>query len=206
MAYLRPARRWLSVGVFSCEMRPFVYVLPILSVLVLTGARLRELGRKRDTIHGPIRETLTLRLFLLTGLVASFGSIVEYCLRGGGVHWPTFAAGWVFGICSFILRRQAIAALGRFWSLHVEIRANHEFVRSGPFHFMRHPVYCSMVLELLAFATICHAWITALLTPLLFAPVLRMRVRLEEAALTEKFGASYQEYRRSTPAIFPRLW
>lgn len=187
-------------------MSSLLYALPILSVVVLSVARLLELRRKRDTVRGPIRENLTLQLFLVTGLAVSLGSILEYCLRGGGIYWPSFILGWVMGVCSFILRRRAIAALGRFWSLHVEIRENHEFVRTGPFRWMRHPVYFSMILELLAFAALCHAWITALLAPLIFLPVLLMRVRLEESALIEKFGEGYREYQRTTPAIFPRPW
>lgn len=36
-------------------------------------------------------------------------------------------------VASFALRRAAIRALGRFWSLHVEMREGHEFVTTGPF-------------------------------------------------------------------------
>ena len=58
----------------------------------------------------------------------------------------------------FRLRWAAIAALGKFWSLHVEMRENHEFVQSGPFRFMRHPTYFSMILETAALGLICSAW------------------------------------------------
>ena len=60
-------------------------------------------------------------------------------------------------VFSFWLRARAIAALGRFWSLHVEIRENHEFVKTGPFRWMRHPVYFSMILELASICLILHA-------------------------------------------------
>jgi protein-S-isoprenylcysteine O-methyltransferase Ste14 len=63
-----------------------------------------------------------------------------------------------------------------------------------------------MILELLAFAFVCSAWIVALIIPFIYVPVLLMRVRMEEEAMIEKFGETYREYRRTTPAIFPRLW
>ena len=187
-------------------MKPLLAYLPIFSVIAIYIARLRELGTKRDLIAGKIRENLTLRLFLLAGTVIFLASIAEYFWRGARISWPLFALGWICGIASFWIRRKAIAALGKFWSLHVEIRENHEFVRNGPFRFVRHPAYFSMILELLALALICNALFTLVLIPLLFVPVLIMRVRLEEAALVEKFGAAYLEYQRQTPALFPWKW
>lgn len=181
-------------------------LLPIVSVLAIYLVRLKELGTKRDVIAGKIRENLTLRLFLVAGSVIFFASMAEYWFLRRVISWPLFTLGWVCGIASFAIRRRAIAALGRFWSLHVEIRENHEFVRSGPFRFVRHPAYFSMVLELLALALICNALFTLVLIPLLFVPVLIMRIRLEEAALVEKFGPAYQEYQRTTPALFPLKW
>lgn len=187
-------------------MKYFIFALPIVSVIGLCVARVAELGARRNIIHGVIREHLTLRLFLLTGLTILAAAIAEYVFRGRPVSWPLFAAGWVSGLGSFYIRRRAIASLGRFWSLHVEIRENHEFVRSGPFRFLRHPVYFSMILELLAFILICQAWTTALFTPVLFIPILILRVRIEEAALLDKFGNAYRQYQQSTPAIIPGLW
>ncbi len=85
----------------------------------------------------------------------TFGSIAEYVLRGGGFSWIAFVAGLICAVASFKLRWAAIAALGKFWSLHVEMRENHEFVQSGPFRWVRHPVYFSMILELLANGLLC---------------------------------------------------
>lgn len=181
-------------------------LLQISSVFAIYIARVLELKTKRDTIRGQIRENLTLRLFFLVGTLVSVGSVVELFVAHRGMNWPLFAAGWVCALVSFWLRRKAIAALGRFWSLHVEIREGHEFVRSGPFRFMRHPTYCSMVFELLAFAFVCNAVYPLFVIVLLFVPVLFLRLRIEEAALVEKFGDAYREYQRTTPALFPYRW
>ena len=183
----------------------FFYV-PIISVVLIVGARLMEMGKNRGTIPGKVHETLTFRLLLSIGTTIAALSIVEYtCLRHW-LSWPCLSIGWGFALSSFALRRRAIAALGKFWSLHVEIRQEHVFVRHGPFRFMRHPAYFSMILELLALTTICRAWYTMLAIPLFYVPVLRYRIRIEEAALIEKFGDAYSEFRRTTPALFPRPW
>src|ERR1700683_2400436 len=93
--------------------------LPIASVLVIYLARMVELKTKRNTIPGPVKENLTLRLFMLAGSLMLVGSIAEFLLRHSVLFWPTFLAGWACAILSFGIRRRAIAALGKFWSLHV---------------------------------------------------------------------------------------
>ena len=182
------------------------YYLPILACALVYIVRIAEVRRKRDTIQGPIRENLTLQLFILIGSLMTVGSIVEYVLRGGVFQWWALIAGILCAVASFKLRWAAIDALGKFWSLHVEIRENHEFVQSGPFRFVRHPVYFSMVLELAASGLMCSAWWMLLVIPVLFVPALIMRLRLEEPALVEKFGDVYRDYQRRVPMLIPYKW
>ena len=181
----------------------FIPIIVAFSVYVL---RLFEINRKRDTVPGPVRETTTLRLFILIGTLMTFGSLIEYALRGGGFSWPALGGGIACAVASFKLRWMAIAALGKFWSLHVEIRENHELVETGPFRVVRHPTYFSMILELLAFGLIFSAWWMLLVIPFLFFPALIMRLRLEEPALVEKFGDAYRDYQRRVPMLIPYKW
>lgn len=186
-------------------MTPEVSV-PIASVVLIYLCRMVELKAKRKTIAGPVKESLTFRLFMLAGTVMLFGSITEFLVRGHKWGGLTFVAGWVCALFSFVLRRKAIAALGQFWSLHVEIRENHEFVKSGPFRWVRHPTYFSMILELLSAGLILNAYFTLAIVAVIFVPALLRRLKLEEAALVEKFGAAYREYQSRTPAVFPYKW
>jgi protein-S-isoprenylcysteine O-methyltransferase Ste14 len=166
-----------------------------------------ELRTKRDTIAGVVKESLTLRLFVAIGTALLAGSIVEFVLRGFSLRLPLFLLGWTAAIASFRIRGEAIRALGKFWSLHVEIRETHEFVRSGPFRWVRHPTYLSMILELLAIGFILDAYVSLAVALVAFAANLAVRIRLEEAALVEKFGAKYIEYQKSTPLLIPyRFW
>jgi protein-S-isoprenylcysteine O-methyltransferase Ste14 len=119
------------------------------------------------------------------------------------VNYWTLAAGWIISLAAFAIRRQAIAALGKFWSLHVEIRAEHQFVQSGPFRWVRHPAYFSMILELLGGGLVLQSWWSLALAYVWFFPVLSRRVRLEEEALIAKFGPAYEEYRAKVPAFLP---
>ena len=179
---------------------------PVISVLFLFLLRIKELRTKRPSQPGTVREKLTLRLFLLTGILMITGSLTEFLWRGGNLRWTAFIAGWSLALLSFVLRRWAITTLGRYWSLHVEIRQNHRLIKAGPFRWLRHPTYLSMALELFAGGLILNAVYTSAVIFPLFVAILIYRLRLEETALVEKFGDAYRTYQRETPALFPYKW
>lgn len=178
----------------------------VASVLVIYLARIAELRTKRETVAGPVREQTTLRLFVLAGTAMLVGSIVEQLRFQRPFNAGLFVAGWAFAGASFAIRRSAIRALGRFWSLHVEIRTQHELVKEGPFRLVRHPVYTSMIFELLAFALLLQSMYTAIGVLFVFVPTLVWRIVTEEQALVAKFGDAYEEYRRTTPSLVPAPW
>jgi protein-S-isoprenylcysteine O-methyltransferase Ste14 len=177
--------------------------LPVIAALIIFAERMREVFAKRQTVAGKTQEKLTFNLFMLCGLAMVGGGIAEYLLFGGWWWWPALVIGVSISVASFMVRRAAIRALGRFWSVHVEMREGHEFVKDGPFAYARHPVYFSMILELLGTALVLNAWVTFGGVLLVFVPTLLARVRIEEKALVEKFGEAYRAYMASTPAIVP---
>jgi len=181
-------------------------ILPVGSVILMFAVRIKELRTKGRFISGEAKGNLTLRLFVLSGTAMLVCALAEFFLRGKTLYWPTFAVGWILLLLSFALRRQTIKALGKFWSLYVEIRQEHEFVRSGPFRWMRHPAYFSMLLELLAVSILLNAWWSSLIVPLFFFPTLWMRIKLEEQALLDKFGEAYRTYQQTTSALIPLKW
>ena len=179
------------------------HLLPLAAVTVCFVARMAEVFTKREVVAGKKREGVTFRLFMLCGMLATFGGIAEFLLRDLVLRWPTFVLGAVCSLASFAIRRAAIRALGKFWSLHVEMREGHEFVSGGPFAYARHPVYFSMILELLGIGLLVNAWIMLAIVFAIFVPTLIVRVRIEERALLEKFGDAYSRYMQTTPAIVP---
>ena len=179
------------------------HILPLAAVAVVYLARMSEVFAKRDVVAGKKFESVTFRLFMLCGILIVAGGIAEFFLRHLVLRWPTFVAGVLCSLASFAIRRAAIRALGKFWSLHVEMREGHEFVTSGPFAYARHPVYFSMILELLGIGLIVNAWITLAIVFAIFTPTLIARVRIEERALLAQFGDAYGKYMQRTPAIIP---
>ncbi len=183
--------------------------LPPASALLVAICRLIEVrSSDRGTKRGKVEEKFTFLLFLIIGSVMTAGSIIEYfqAHRAVSFHWEVYALGVICAVASFKLRWSAIAALREFFSVHVETRDDHELIRTGPFRFVRHPIYFSMVLETASFGLLCNAWLMLCVIPLAFIPAMWARLRLEERTLVEKFGDAYRTYQREVPMMIPYKW
>lgn len=97
----------------------------------------------------------------------------------------------------------SIVVLGRHYDLVLEVHADHELVRRGPYAVVRHPVYTGLGVH---FAGACLATGNLLLilgTLLVSYPAFYLRARAEEALLRERFGAEYERYAREVPMLVP---
>ena len=115
------------------------------------------------------------------------------------------AAGAIVQTGFLLLAVWARRHLGRNWSAEVRIAVGHELVRTGPYRFVRHPIYTAMLGMFLGTA-IASSQVHALvgLAMLLLAYV--RKTRLEEAILLKTFGAGYDAYRRDTWALLPPIF
>jgi protein-S-isoprenylcysteine O-methyltransferase Ste14 len=133
------------------------------------------------------------------------GTVLEFFLARRVFHPWVSLLGVVLVVLANVLRIHAIRTLGRFWSLHVEIREQHSFVREGPYAFVRHPAYASFVIEHIAVPLVGNAWWSLTAAIVLYIPMVYFRLNKEEAALIGKFGESYSTYQRKVGALMPKL-
>ena len=95
--------------------------------------------------------------------------------------------------------------LGGNWSSNVTIKRDHELVRSGPYTFVRHPIYSGILLALLG--TVLEMGEVRSLLGLALAMVgLKMKSAMEEKFMTQQFGPQYAEYKREVKGIIPFVW
>ena len=73
--------------------------------------------------------------------------------------------------------------LGRRWNTRVIVQSDAALVRRGPYRWLHHPNYVAVVAEGLALPLIHTAWLTAVGFAVANAAVLRVRIRVENAAL-----------------------
>jgi serine phosphatase RsbU (regulator of sigma subunit)/protein-S-isoprenylcysteine O-methyltransferase Ste14 len=96
--------------------------------------------------------------------------------------------------------------LGRYWSGAVTIKEGHRLIRSGPYRWVRHPIYTGMIFAALGSA-ITSSTGDGIIGLVLILGSLIIKSRREEAVLTAEFGDEYRRYMREVSALVPyRLW
>jgi protein-S-isoprenylcysteine O-methyltransferase Ste14 len=122
--------------------------------------------------------------------------------RGQGLLPPWFGATLVAAGLAFAV--WARLHLGRNWSGRVAVKEDHALVTSGPYAIVRHPIYSGLLAALLGTALAIGEWRGLLAVVCALVGFLR-RIGVEERRMAETF-AEYEAYRRTTPALFPRLF
>jgi protein-S-isoprenylcysteine O-methyltransferase Ste14 len=93
--------------------------------------------------------------------------------------------------------------LGRNWTLSVSTRDDHELVTTGPYAWVRHPLYAGILLGSVGAALLAANGVVGGSGVSMWL-LLARRTRLEEANLVARFGDAYREYQRRVPRLIPR--
>jgi protein-S-isoprenylcysteine O-methyltransferase Ste14 len=104
------------------------------------------------------------------------------------------------------LRDWAILSLGRYFRREVTIEPGQRIVRRGPYRVLRHPSYTGIVLILAGFGLAFGSWVSAAVALLIVFVGMLPRIRVEERALAQAFGADYTDYANSTARLLPHVW
>jgi Putative protein-S-isoprenylcysteine methyltransferase len=83
-------------------------------------------------------------------------------------------------------------------------REKHTLVTSGPYRWVRHPLYTIGSAMFVAFGMMADSWFIAALGILTFI-LMAIRTPKEEANLIAKFGDEYREYMKHTGRFLPKL-
>lgn len=96
--------------------------------------------------------------------------------------------------------KQMEDASGNSPEYHLDEPAAQKLVFTGPFRYVRHPLYSFSLLILFFNPTMSLKWALFSLCSLLYFV---MGSRLEEQKLIARFGEQYEAYRRQIPALVP---
>ena len=143
---------------------------------------------------------------------ARWGILLEaiaFSMLWQGRFWERSFEGWrvAFSILFFLLAAllswTAKRALGRHWRIDAGLSPSHELVTSGPYRFVRHPIYTSMLCVLLATGVMITPWWLLSLSLLVFLAGTEIRVRIEDRLLGSRFGNLFRDYQRAVSSYLP---
>jgi protein-S-isoprenylcysteine O-methyltransferase Ste14 len=108
------------------------------------------------------------------------------------------------GVLSNFLAYWVFTNLGNNVSPTVRTRRNAALVTSGPYRWVRHPLYMMGLIAYLGFALLSENWFIALMAVVGFF-LLIIRTSSEEDRLVQKFGDEYRQYMNRTGRFLPKL-
>ena len=137
--------------------------------------------------------------------------IVAVARIGNGVFTAIFAPpitlGWIGALLTALGIALAIWArlsLGRNWSARLSVKVNHQLVTTGPYAYVRHPLYTGVVLA--AFGTMLTGMIFGIVEFIAACAIVASRIKKEERDMLELFPDQYPEYKKKTCGLIPFIW
>ena len=108
----------------------------------------------------------------------------------------------IIGVAFAIWSRQS---LRNNWSGAVAITEGQQFIQSGPYAIVRHPIYAGMLLALLG-TTLVASTVGSLLGFVLAIISLWQKASTEEQFLMVEFGEQYANYQRQVRFLIPFIY
>lgn len=145
-------------------------------------------------------------------ILQTFGAVAVFYGRGADA-WPAWSPGepfrWLMAVLvvsGFLFAWWARLHLGSLWSGTVQRKEGHRVVDTGPYRFVRHPIYTGLLLSVFAVA-LARGEPIALIGAGVTTYGWYLKARLEERLLRAELGASaYDAYARRTPMLVPMPW
>jgi protein-S-isoprenylcysteine O-methyltransferase Ste14 len=116
---------------------------------------------------------------------------------------PSLIASMCLGPPSVALAWAATRHLGKQWRYEAALSEDHELIQTGPYRWIRHPIYASMFGMLLATGACWTWWPMFIASIMAFLAGTEIRVRAEDRLLGERFKDSFIEYRSRVRAYIP---
>ena len=167
------------------------------------ASRSGQISRKRE-------ERLRIALIASCNALGMIGGLV-YVLAPQRMKWATLPlptwSRWVgvgLGAVAGHLLLWTHQSLGKNWSATVEIKEGQTLATSGPYRWVRHPMYTTFFVSGLATLLVSANWVIGG-GWLGQGIVAASRAGDEEALMIEEFGDQYRAYMRRTGRFLPRI-
>lgn len=148
-----------------------------------------------------IEEDWTFQAVALTYTVMVLIMIFEFFMVPRKFELLLVFVGSLIFVIAFCFRFWGMKTLGELWQTKSSMR---ELITNlGPYRYMRHPIYFGLILEVIAVPLIAGTYYALLFSFVIFAPLILLKVHLEEKYLFELYGNKYQDYARKRFALLP---
>ena len=105
----------------------------------------------------------------------------------------------IFGLITMIWAR---VTLGKNWSANIVLKEDHSLITTGPYAYVRHPIYTGLILMILGVVLYADTVALTIFFVVFFFGAY-YKARREEKLLLTTFPETYLEYRKKVKALIP---
>ena len=151
---------------------------------------------------GWFRWLLIIVVFVLVGSKNFRSFIVHHSFNFS--HPAVQAIGVILCAAGIALAIWARRHIGRNWGMPMTKKEGAELTTTGPYKFVRNPIYSGVFLAMIGTAIVVSPW--WLLIFIFYASYFFYSAKVEEKIMLEKFPDTYPAYRQRTKMFIPFLF
>jgi protein-S-isoprenylcysteine O-methyltransferase Ste14 len=188
-------------------------LLPLVLVLFVfhRGYYVKNHSQPEDATLKKREEGWESKVAGLLGMIG-FASVLTFTINPGWLEFSNLSfpiwlrwTGVGIAIFGFILLQWSQMTLGKSWSDTPRMMKEQTLITSGPYRFIRHPIYTAFLLILGSLLFISSNWLIGLAWIGMTVLEIVSRVAFEENLMLEYFGDQYREYMEKTGQLLPRV-
>ena len=189
--------------------------MPTIAISIIIGCWIIFIGYWAVSAFGqkPMAEQKSFLSSLIYRIPLSLGGLLLWFPR---FHHPPFTwhltpttdlvrlIGAVVCVLGLVVTIWARRTLAGNWSSEVALKKGHELVKTGPYHFTRHPIYSGLLLMCLGTALVVgqlSSWLGFLFLCIGFW----LKLKQEETVMLQHFPDEYLAYQKQVKALVPFL-
>jgi protein-S-isoprenylcysteine O-methyltransferase Ste14 len=189
-------------------------IVLLVQVVVQSGLSLFFIRRSRaaSSVFRRREEGVALLALVGASYLAYAGGIIAYLIEPAWMAWGAVADlppwwRWIgVGplVAGTVMAMWGLRTLGHNFAFSVSPQEGNALVRSGPYRWVRHPLYTAFFVQAVGVGLVMGSWFVGLMVVLLWGG-LAWRTPIEEEKLIERYGDAYRKYIAVTGRFLPRL-
>jgi protein-S-isoprenylcysteine O-methyltransferase Ste14 len=188
----------------------------LLGIIIVTFVSHRAYYTRKYSVesndsNSPTEPGPALRTASLLAVLGLLGTIF-YIVIPSWMAWSSIAlsdwlrwVGVMIALSGFGLLHWSQNTLGDNWSDNPHLMDGHQMVISGPYQWVRHPIYSSFLLILGSTFLISATWFIGGTWIMMMALDINIRIEDEEHLMISRYGDQYLEYMSRTGRFIPRV-
>lgn len=163
-------------------------------------------GKSEQTSESPLYRIIRLFILALT-FTLLFGRWTGIGVLGKRfVPWlsPFAYLGFFLALAGIFLALWARIHLGQYWSDKVVLKVDHRLVRTGPYAYLRHPIYSGVLLGVAGTGLLVGQWRGVLAFVILLVNYW-IKAKREEQILARAFAGVFAEHKKRAGFLLPRF-